>query len=72
MDALLAHAASVSDQASRRDDYIEVQKIVAEDVPEINLWYLDNVLVHTRRVTGMEVSPSGSYDFLRTVKFSGK
>ncbi len=72
VDALLAHAASVSDQASRRDDYIEVQKIVAEDVPEINLWYLDNVLVHTRRVTGMEVSPSGSYDFLRTVKFSGK
>ena len=35
----------------------------SEDLPYINLWYFDNVLVHSRRVHGMKLDPSGSYDF---------
>ncbi len=34
-------------------------------MPYIDLWYLDNVVVHTPRVTNIHVSPSGSYEFLR-------
>ena len=38
-----------SDQALRRTDYVKVQQILAAELPSINLWYLDAVLVHTRR-----------------------
>ena len=50
--------------------YAEVQRIVAEDLPYINLWYLDNVLVHTRRVKNLSISPPGNYDFLKTAELA--
>jgi peptide/nickel transport system substrate-binding protein len=50
--------------------YGEVQEILANDVPAINLWYLDNVLVHTRRVRNVTLNPSGNYDFLKTAEIS--
>jgi peptide/nickel transport system substrate-binding protein len=34
-------------------------------LPSINLWYLDNVLVHSRRVENVTLNPPGNYDFLR-------
>jgi peptide/nickel transport system substrate-binding protein len=37
-------------------------------LPYINLWYLDNVLVHTNRVSGIRIGPAGNYDFLRTAE----
>jgi hypothetical protein len=33
-----------------------------------NLWYLDNVLVHTNRVHGITLTPAGNYDFLKTAE----
>ena len=47
-----------------------MQQIVADDLPYINLWYLDNVLVHTKRVRGIELNPAGNYDFLRTAELA--
>ncbi len=55
-----------SDQAQRRKDYVRVQQILADELPSINLWYLDAVLVHTRRLGNIQISASGDYDFLRT------
>jgi peptide/nickel transport system substrate-binding protein len=52
----------------RKPLYAEVQRILAEDLPYINLWYLDNVLVHTRRVRNLKLNPAGNYDFLRTAE----
>ena len=50
--------------------YGEVQEILARDLPYINLWYLDNVIVHSRRVQNLKVSPSGNYDFLKTAELA--
>jgi peptide/nickel transport system substrate-binding protein len=47
-----------------------VQRILADDLPYINLWYLDNVLVHTRRVGNIRLNPAGNYDFLRTAELA--
>ena len=66
LDALLDHAAQVSDADKRREDYVEAQKILARDLPAINLWYLDTVVVHSRRLTNVIPSPSGKYTFLET------
>jgi hypothetical protein len=34
----------------------------------VNLWYLDNVLVHAARVRNLQVSSAGNYDFLKTAE----
>jgi peptide/nickel transport system substrate-binding protein len=64
VDALLISAAAVTDQAERRKDYVEVQQILAEELPAIPLWYPNNEVVHTRRVTGVRPTVSGNFDFL--------
>ena len=65
VDSLLADAAATTDTSKRRQDYLQAQSILAEDVPTINLWFLDNVMVHTRRLSNIHLDPSGSYSFLR-------
>jgi len=30
----------------RKKLYAEIQEILAKDVPSVNLWYLNNVVVH--------------------------
>ncbi|MDR3746370.1 MAG: ABC transporter substrate-binding protein [Acidobacteriaceae bacterium] len=71
VDELLARASTESGpeaQTRRRAEYIEVQKILADDLPTIPLWYPDNVVVHTRRLQGVESSGDGSFDFLRNAR----
>ena len=68
VDALIAKAGVEINQNARKQDYAEVQRILAEDLPYINLWYFNNVMVHSRRVTNLHLSPSGNYDFLKTAE----
>ena len=70
LDTLLDDAAENSDQAPRRDDYVEAQKILAADLPAINLWYRDTVIVHNKRLTNIAPNPSGSYAFLETAELA--
>jgi peptide/nickel transport system substrate-binding protein len=66
LDALLDDASESADAARRKADYHDAQQILARDLPAINLWYRDTVVVHNRRLTGVTPSPSGSYTFLET------
>src|SRR5580704_5350478 len=66
LDMLIKEAGGSGDQAQRRKDYVRVQQILAAELPSINLWYLDAVLVHTLRLENIQISGSGNYDFLRT------
>jgi len=68
LDALLDDANVNPDTAIRRADYAEAQQILARDLPAINLWYRDTVLVHNRRLTHVQPAPSGSYTFLETAE----
>jgi peptide/nickel transport system substrate-binding protein len=68
VDELIREGRGTVDQQKRKAIYDQIQQALAAELPYINLWYLDNVLVHTRRVRGIEVSPSGNYDFLRTAE----
>ena len=71
VDALLAEAAASSDRAVRKKDYVEVQQILAEELPGIPLWYPNNELVHTRRVVNVRPRASGNFDFLRETGVTG-
>jgi peptide/nickel transport system substrate-binding protein len=68
VDALIEQARGEVDQQKRRQAYVEVQEILNQDLPYIHLWYLDNVLVHNRRVRNVTLNPSGNYDFLLTAE----
>jgi peptide/nickel transport system substrate-binding protein len=70
LDALIDQARREVDPGIRRPLYAEVQQILANDLPYINLWYLDNVLVHTKRVRNIKLNPAGNYDFLRTAELA--
>ena len=68
LDALLDDAAQIPDADRRRADYVEAQNILARDLPAINLWYPNTIVVHNRRLTHVLPSPSGSYTFLETAE----
>jgi peptide/nickel transport system substrate-binding protein len=70
LDALIDKARQEIDPKVRKPLYAEVQRILAEDLPYINLWYLDNVLVRTKRVRGIKLNPAGNYDFLRSAEIA--
>jgi peptide/nickel transport system substrate-binding protein len=70
IDALIDQARREVDPKSRKLIYAEVQRILAEELPSINLWYLDNVLVHNKRVRNLQLNPAGNYDFLRTAELA--
>jgi peptide/nickel transport system substrate-binding protein len=64
LDALLDDAGKSTDQARRKMDYAQAQEILARDLPAVNLWYKDSIVVHNRRVSGIVLSPSGSFKFV--------
>ena len=68
LDTLLNDAVENEDTAKRREDYVEAQQILGRDLPAINLWYLDTIVVHNRRLTNMVPAPTGSYAFLETAE----
>jgi peptide/nickel transport system substrate-binding protein len=72
LDALIDQARRAIDPSVRKPLYAEVQSILAEDLPYIDLWYFDNVLVHNRRVRNLKLNPAGNYDFLRTAELASQ
>ena len=68
MDALIDQARREPDQKTRKQIYAELQLILTEQVPYIDLWYLDNVLIHSKRVRNLTLNPSCNYDFLKTAE----
>jgi peptide/nickel transport system substrate-binding protein len=70
VDVLIDQARSELDEKTRKQLYAEIQEILAQDLPYIDLWYWDNVLVHSRRVKNLTLNPAGNYDFLKTAELS--
>lgn len=64
LDALLDQARVEMDRENRKAILSQIQKIVAEDEPYINLWYVDNVCVSRKRLTNLVLPPAGDFDFL--------
>jgi peptide/nickel transport system substrate-binding protein len=67
VDRLTTMASTETDQDKRRDEYQEVQRILAQDLPYVSLWYFDNVCVYDKRVEGITVFPAGGFEFLNSI-----
>ncbi|MBI4460325.1 MAG: ABC transporter substrate-binding protein [Acidobacteria bacterium] len=68
VDTLLDEANETQDPGRRRDLFSKVQKIVAEDLPYVSLWYPDNVVVYNRRLSRVRIVPAGDYLFLKDIQ----
>jgi peptide/nickel transport system substrate-binding protein len=68
MDALLEAARATLDHGERRRLYAEVQRLAADDLPVIPLWWADNVAVHSRRLRGFVATPDGDLRWLASAR----
>jgi peptide/nickel transport system substrate-binding protein len=65
VDRLIAEGRRSVDQKERTAAYVAIQETLNRDLPYVNLWWADNVLVHTQRLENVQLTPAGNYDFLR-------
>lgn len=68
MDALLEAARATLDPGERSRLYAEVQRLAADDLPVIPLWWADNVAVHSRRLRGFVPTPDGDLRWLASAR----
>ena len=71
LDSLLNQAAAEPDQQKRRAIYLQAQQILADELPSVPLWYPNNEIVHTSRITHVVPNASGNFDFLREAEIIG-
>ena len=64
LDRLIVEAERVKDRQAQTMLYSQIQKTVAEELPQIYLWYPANVLVARSRVGNIQIEPSGSWYFI--------
>jgi peptide/nickel transport system substrate-binding protein len=64
VDELLDMARAELDDRVRKAYYAEVQKILAEELPYVPLWYAANTAVVSRRVEGFRLLPGGEFHAL--------
>jgi peptide/nickel transport system substrate-binding protein len=67
VDELIEMSRREPDLEKRKAAYQEIQRIVAEDLPYISLFYMDNVAVFNKRLEGVRLSPAADYLFLTEV-----
>ena len=67
IDDLIERARTTYDREERKKLYSQIQKILAEDLPYISLFYGDNIAVMNKQVQGVKIYPAGDFTFLKNV-----
>ena len=68
VDRLIDLATTALTDHDRRKYYSEVQKLVAEDVPYVSLWYKTNIAVTRPNISGLRLSAQADFLALKDVK----
>ena len=68
INRLTEEARRETSREKRRDMYLEVQRIMARDLPVLPLWAARNILVRDRRLHGFVMTPDESYFSVRTMQ----
>ena len=67
LDKLLDEAQTAS-RERRKEIFSQVQKTLAEDLPQIYLWYPATVIIYRDRISNVKVDPSGDWSAIRNMK----
>jgi peptide/nickel transport system substrate-binding protein len=52
-------------QDRRKQIFSEIQKTLANELPQIYLWYPATIVVHRERVSNLKIEPSGDWQIIR-------
>jgi peptide/nickel transport system substrate-binding protein len=69
VDRLIEFAKREADEGRRKAAYSEIQKILAEELPYVSLWYFKTVSVYRERISNLTLSPVGDFEFLREIRW---
>jgi peptide/nickel transport system substrate-binding protein len=64
VDEWIIAAERANDKATKLELYSRIQKTIAEELPQIYLWYSANVMVASQRVGNIELDQYGSWYFI--------
>jgi peptide/nickel transport system substrate-binding protein len=67
LDKLLEEARTATRERSK-EIFSQVQKTLAEDLPQIYLWYPATVVIYRNRISNVKVDPSGDWSAIRNMK----
>src|SRR5262245_11661563 len=67
VDKLLDEALTATKER-RKEIFSQVQKILAEDLPQIYLWYPSTIVIYRDRVSNVKVDPSADWSAIRNMK----
>jgi peptide/nickel transport system substrate-binding protein len=67
VDKLLEEARTATRERSK-EIFSQVQKILAEDLPQIYLWYPATIVIYRDRISNVKVDPSGDWSAIRNMK----
>ncbi len=71
VDELLARARQTFDRSKRKEDYVEIQKILAHDLPYVSLYHRSNIAIMSRNLEGFEMYPAGFLLSVPKMHFTG-
>ncbi|MGE3435204.1 MAG: ABC transporter substrate-binding protein [Blastocatellales bacterium] len=70
LDKLFDEAQTAS-RERRKEIFSQAQKTLAEDLPQIYLWYPATIVVYRNRVSNVKIEPSGDWRVIRNMKAGG-
>jgi peptide/nickel transport system substrate-binding protein len=68
LDTALNSAMAETDFAKAKPFYLKAQEIISRDLPIFPMWYPSNMVVESKRISGMQVNASGDWTFVRNLK----
>lgn len=68
LDVLLDQGMIEADRNKRREIYVEVQKVLARDLPYVSLWHEHNIAVLSKGTTGYWTTPNARFEALKVTK----
>src|SRR5205085_1213226 len=72
VDEWIVGAEQTNNRATKLDLYSKIQKKVAEELPQIYLWYTANVLVASKRIGNIQLDSYGSWYFIPKLTLTEK
>jgi peptide/nickel transport system substrate-binding protein len=72
VDEWIVEAEQTNDKTEKLGLYSKIQKRVAEELPQIYLWYSANVIVASSRVGGIELDQYGSWYFIAKLRLEDR
>jgi len=71
VDRLIDEASQALSEETRREKYSRAQQLIAEDAPYIPIWNRVNAILAQPGFTGLHLPPTGDFQALRDVRWSG-